>query len=340
MLRSLKGARLGLFIFLGTVLFVAMLFVIGNKNALFTKTTTIKTFFSDIGGLKNGSPVRLSGYQIGNVSKVSLVPDSLGLVEVDMQISNDVLSFVRLNSKASIETKGVIGEKYVAISPGSDKLPIVSEGTVIQSKSPVNITQMLNSTNEIMDYAKKMMKDFGIVLEKVNKGEGTIGKLVNDDELYKSTVHIVKTADTSLATMTIDLDNIAALIDKMGENLNSILKSVDSTTAEVGMMIKDIREGKGALGVLVGDKATEDSLRSMVRQLSETVAEIKLGSVRFSEDMEALKHNWLFKDYFEQRGYWDYNEYKSDIEKKLELLNKRINELKALEKKLGMKESK
>ncbi len=339
MLRRLKGARLGLFIFLGTILFVAMIFIIGNKNALFTKTTTVKTFFTDIGGLKNGSPVRLSGYQIGNVNRISLVPDSLGLVEVEMQINNNVLSFVRLDSKASIETKGVIGQKYVSITPGSDKLPIVTEGTVLPSKSPVSITNMINSTNEIMDYAKKMMKDFGIVLEKINNGEGTVGKLVNDDELYRSTVHIVKTADTSLATMTIDLDNVAALIDKMGENLNSILKSVDSTTSELGKVVKDVREGKGALGVLIGDKAAEDSLRAMVRQLSETVAEIKLGSVRFSEDMEALKHNWLFKEYFEQRGYWDYNEYKSDIERKLELLNKKINELKKLEKKLGMKES-
>jgi phospholipid/cholesterol/gamma-HCH transport system substrate-binding protein len=337
MLNSLKGAKLGIFIFLGTLLFVVIIFVIGNKNSLFTDTTTVISYFSNIGGLKNGSPVNMSGYQVGFVNRVSLIPDSLGKVEVDMKINNDVISFVRIDSKASIETKGVIGQKYVAITPGSNDLPVVKEGTIIASESPVNITDMINNTNEIMSYTKNMMQEFNTVLEKINNGEGTIGKLVNDDELYTSTVHIVKTADTSLATMTLDLDNVAALIDKMGENLNSILKSVDSTTQQVGYMIKDIRNGKGALGVLVGDRATEDSLRSMVKQLSSTVNEIKIGSIRFSEDMEALKHNWLFKSYFEERGYWDYGEFKKEIKVKMDELNKRIEELKKLENKHGIK---
>jgi len=337
MLNSLKGAKLGIFIFLGTLLFVVIIFVIGNKNSLFTDTTTVISYFSNIGGLKNGSPVNMNGYQVGFVNRVSLIPDSLGKVEVDMKINNDVISFVRIDSKASIETKGVIGQKYVAITPGSNDLPVVKEGTIIASESPVNITDMINNTNEIMSYTKNMMQEFNTVLEKINNGEGTIGKLVNDDELYTSTVHIVKTADTSLATMTLDLDNVAALIDKMGENLNSILKSVDSTTQQVGYMIKDIRNGKGALGVLVGDRATEDSLRSMVKQLSSTVNEIKIGSIRFSEDMEALKHNWLFKSYFEERGYWDYGEFKKEIKVKMDELNKRIEELKKLENKHGIK---
>jgi phospholipid/cholesterol/gamma-HCH transport system substrate-binding protein len=340
MLKSLKGAKLGIFIFLGTLMFVAIIFVIGNKNSLFTDTTTVISYFSNIGGLKNGSPVNMSGYQVGYVNRVSLIPDSLGKVEVDMKINNDVISFVRLDSKASIETKGVIGQKYVAITPGSNQLPVVTDGTVIASESPVNITDMINNTNEIMSYTKNMMQEFNAVLAKINDGEGTIGKLVNDDELYNSTVHIVKTADTSLATMTLDLDNVAALIDKMGENLNSILKSVDSTTQQVGFVIKDIRNGKGALGVLVGDKATEDSLRSIVKELSSTVSEIKTGSIRFSEDMEALKHNWLFKSYFEERGYWDYNEYNKELKAKMEELNKKIEELKKLENKHGVKSEK
>ncbi len=339
MLKSLKGAKLGIFIFLGTLLFVAIIFVVGNKNSMFTDTTTVISYFTNIAGLKNGSPVNMSGYQVGYVNRISLIPDSSGKVEVDMKINNDVISFVRIDSKARIETKGVIGQKYVAITPGSPDLPIVTEGTIIVSESPVNITDMINNSNEIMLYAKSMVKELDDVLEKINNGEGTIGKLVNNDELYNSAVHIVKTADTSLAIATIDFDNVTALIDKMGENLNSILKSVDSTSQQVGFVIKDIRDGKGALGVLVGDKATEDSLRNMVKQLSSTVYEIKTGSIRFSEDMEALKHNWLFKEYFEQRGYWDYNEYKRDIDRKLELLNKRINQLKKLEKKLGMKET-
>ncbi len=329
MSKRFEGAKLGIFIFLGTVFLVIMLFVMGGRKTLFSSSITVKSFFGDINGLKNGASVYLSGYKIGTVRAIKLLPDSLGIVEVDMEIEKENARFIHLDSRARIETKGFIGEKYVAISPGSEDFPLITDGGVIQSEVLFSINQVIQSTTQIIGYTRDLTRNFNEILEKVNNGEGTLGRLINDNELYDASVKIVHTADTSLQTMTNDLDEISKLIASLGLNLAGILSNLDSATTSVNALIADIKEGKGALGMFVGDESVRDSLESTIKKLSRTAAEVELGSIRFAENMEALKHNWLFKKYFEERGYWDYDKYRREIDAKLDSLRK---EREALEK--------
>ena len=90
MLRYLKGARLGLFIFLGTVCLVIAIFLIGSKEALFISSITLKTKFTRVEGLKTGAPVRLSGYTIGSVSNIELADDTSGNVLVTMNVDKNI----------------------------------------------------------------------------------------------------------------------------------------------------------------------------------------------------------------------------------------------------------
>ncbi len=329
MLKRLEGAKLGIFIFLGTVLLVIMLFVMGGRETLFSSTITVTSYFKNINGLKNGAPIYLSGYKIGSVKDIKLLPDSLGVVKVDMSIDKNNTKFIRLDSKARIETKGFIGEKYVAISPGSDALPEITNGGVIQSEEAISINKVIQSTTQIISYTEELTKNFSEILQKINRGEGTLGQLINDKELYASTVNIVHTADTSLKVMTSDLDEISKLIASLGLNLRDILVHLDSATQNVNSLVWDIKKGKGALGMFVGDKSVRDSLEKTIERLTRTATQVELGSIRFSENMEALKHNWLFKKYFEERGYWDYDTYRKEIDAKLDSLRR---EREALEK--------
>ena len=104
MLKNLEGARLGIFIFFGSVLLIIFIFFIGNKDSMFVKTINIKAYFTNVEGLKPGAPVRLSGYDIGSVSSLVLVPGSSGKIEVTMMIQKDMIKFIRLDSQDSIET--------------------------------------------------------------------------------------------------------------------------------------------------------------------------------------------------------------------------------------------
>ncbi|MGK9475335.1 MlaD family protein [Melioribacter sp. OK-6-Me] len=345
MLKNLEGARLGLFIFIGTVLLVISIFLIGNRENLFTSTIEIRTYFDQIEGLKPGAPVRLSGYDIGSVSNISLVGGKDGNVEVVMRIDNDLVHFIRLDSEASIETEGLVGKKIVTISPGSADQPVIKNGGIIKSKNPLNLSVIMEQTESTISYLKDLTKDLAEIVAKVNKGEGTIGKIVNDDRLYESAVSITKNADRSLTQVTKRLTDVSDIIVEMTGSIKSIISNVDSAIYDVKRVVDKVDRGEGVLGVLVSDQKMADSLKQVISNLTRTSDEARMATSSLYENMEALKHNWLFKGYFEERGYWNKVEYEKEIEKRIEelkrqnqLLDMKIKELLELEKKLDAKE--
>ena len=339
MLKHFEGARLGIFIFLGTVLLILAIFMIGNRDSLFVSSITVKTYFQKVQGLRTGAPVRLSGYDVGSVSSMALVSDTSGRVEVIMRIEESVQQFIRLDSEASIETEGLVGKQIISISPGTTKFAVVTDGGIIKAKNPVSVEAIIKEVQDIMSYIKDITKEFTGISTKINAGEGTIGKLINDDQLYYAAVDITKSADRNLTTITERLEDVSNFIIDMGGGVKSIMNNVDSAIVDVKYMISDVKKGKGTLGLLMKDESVYDSVKATINNLVGTTEATMIGARRFAENMEALKHNWLFKSYFEQRGYWETADYEKSIDEKIlelrkqnEEFQKRINELKDLEK--------
>ncbi len=344
MLKQLEGARLGIFIFFGTVLLVISIFLLGSKEKLFTRTSEVKSYFSQIEGLKSGAPVRLSGYDIGSVSSISFAADSTAKVEVKMRIDNALKHFIHLDSEAAIETEGLVGKKIVTITAGSADAPEIGDGGVIRSKNPVNISAIMEETESIMGNIKDLTKEFSEIFSKVNKGEGSIGRLVNDDQLYKSAVNATQSADRSMSIITKRLDEIADIIVKISASMKSIVGNIDSATIDVRNLVHKVNKGEGVLGSLIGDKKIADSVRTMLKNLVKTSDDARIATSSLAENMEALKHNWLFKSYFEERGYWSQSEYEKaidlqlgELKKQQEIVDQKMKELKELELRLQKK---
>jgi len=344
MFKQLEGARLGIFIFFGTVLLVISIFLLGNKEKLFTSTIQIKAYFNQVEGLKPGAPVRLSGYDIGSVSSISFASDQSARVEVKMRIDNTLKHFIRLNSEAAIETEGLVGKKIVTISAGSDQAPEITEDGTIRSKNPVNVSAIIEETQGLMGNIKNLSKDFSEIFAKINQGQGTLGKLVNNDELYRSTVAITQSADKSMTSITTRLNEISDIIVNMSGNMKSIIGNVDSATADVRHLLTHVDRGEGALGALIADKKVADSVKTIIRNFAKTSDDVRIAASGLAENMEALKHNWLFKGYFEERGYWNHSEYEkaidlqlTELKKQQEIIDQKTKELKELESRLEKK---
>jgi phospholipid/cholesterol/gamma-HCH transport system substrate-binding protein len=316
MFKSLEGAKLGLFIFVGSALIVLSIFTIGNKDSLFVDTIIVNSKFENVEGLKTGAPVRLSGFTIGSVSNIVLSGDSLGTVIVSMNIEKSLQHFIRLDSEASIVTEGLVGKKVVAIQPGSPSLAIAGAGSFIKSKTPLNISQVIEDTQSIIIYVKDLTKDFADIVHKVNEGDGSIGKLVNDSELYNAAVDITQSAKTSLDSITAKMNQIAQLIVETNNTASKVFADIDTSMVAIKNIVMKVESGEGSIGKLLKDEDSYDSLKVMVNNLTVSTEAAKEGLISFSENMEALKHNWLFKKYFEERGYWS----KTEIDDKLELL--------------------
>jgi phospholipid/cholesterol/gamma-HCH transport system substrate-binding protein len=343
MFKNLSGARLGLFVFLGTILLVLAIFLVGNKESLFTPTFTAKAIFKNIEGLRIGAPVRMSGIDVGSVSNIEIAPDTSGRVVVSMRIQSSVREFIRLDSKASIETEGLVGNKIVVVTVGSTTSKIVSNGGFILSKTPLSIAQIIEESQGTLNYIKEITKNFSEIVLKINNGEGTIGRLINNEDLYNAATELTLSADKSLNSITSRLNQISDLIvDATGE-FQKIGVQIDSVVIRVDNLVKGVQDGKGVLGSIVSEKgAYNDSIKVIMANLLSMTQGIKTGAMKFAENMEALKHNWLFKSYFEERGYWDISSYEKGIDLKLQelkdrtkVLDEKIKELQDLERATG-----
>ncbi len=176
--------RLGTFIIVGIALFVLVIFIIGKQKHLFDPVFGITAKFENVSGLQVGSAVRFSGINIGTVDRIRIVNDST--VRVDMLIKEDVRRFIREDSEAGIGSEGIIGDKLVVLSQGSPKAKIVKDGQVIGSSEPVETDAIMASLQVTVDNAALATGQITDILGKVNSGEGTLGRLIQDKSMAEN----------------------------------------------------------------------------------------------------------------------------------------------------------
>jgi phospholipid/cholesterol/gamma-HCH transport system substrate-binding protein len=344
MLKDLSGAKLGIFIFIGSALLIVGIFLLGNKESLFRPTFTVKAYFSNIEGLRNGAPVRLGGIDVGSVKDIQIVQDTTGKIEVSMRLQNEIQRFIRKDTKASIETEGLVGNKVVILQIGSASADPIGEGGVIQAKDPVGFAAVIDETQGIMGYTKEMTKSMSEIVEKINRGEGTIGKILTDEKLYYQATELTKRADQSLYAVITELEKVSDIFKNLGSGVNEVITNVNRVVTEIDTIISDIHKGRGMLGQVLVEGSDYDSLfTTTMSEIQKTSIDARLAASRLAENMEALKHNWLFKSYFEERGYWDKAEYEDQInsslrelDEKIKLIDERIETLRQLEEKASV----
>ncbi len=145
-------------------------------------------------------------------------------------------------------------------------------------------------------------------------------------------------------TITKRLDEISDIIVNTSGSLKSIVGNVDATINDLRNILSNIKNGEGVLGKLISDKKMADSVSSIIRNLVKTADQTRIATSSLAENMEALKHNWLFKSYFEERGYWNQSEYEKaidlqlgELKKQQQIVDQKMKELKELELRLQKK---
>ena len=270
---------------------------------------------------------------------MEILNDTTGRVEVSMSLQTDVERFIKTDTKATIETEGLVGNKVVVLRMGTSAAEPIKDGGVIQSQEPVSFSAIIAQTEGIMEYTKKMTKDLSEIIGGVNKGEGSIGKLFKDDELYNSATQLTEQADVSLKNITDELNRVTGLFDRLGVGVEKVVINVNRSVSDLDTIIAGVRDGKGVMGkLIVGGSEYDSTFATTLENVNKTSRDARLAASRLAENMEALKHNWLFKSYFENRGYWDKAEYEDkldakvkEIDQKIRILDERINQLRQLQ---------
>ncbi len=186
-----RAARLGAFIVVTLAILVAGVFIIGGKQYLFSSTYQVKAQFDNVAGLDAGGDVRVGGVHSGTVHSI-LLPHKPGeKVTVVIDLSKSTHEIIKQDSVATIETEGLLGNQYLAISFGSVTSPDVRDGDMLASQQPLEMADLLKKASGILDSSQQAIQNTTLatanlnsISAKIDRGDGTVGALVNDRQLY------------------------------------------------------------------------------------------------------------------------------------------------------------
>jgi phospholipid/cholesterol/gamma-HCH transport system substrate-binding protein len=173
-------------------IFAASVFLVGRQESKFGSHYRVRSEFENVAGLSEGADVRVGGVRKGTVQSIRLPKSPDGNVIVTMDLATETQTIVRRDSVASIQSEGLLGDKYVAISFGSMEAARLKGGETIESQPPFDISDLFTKANQIMDTGQGALEailgaadNVNLITAKINTGKGTVGALINDTTLYK-----------------------------------------------------------------------------------------------------------------------------------------------------------
>ena len=188
-----RAFRLGVFIVMALLIFAAGVFWIGKKQFLFHSTYRLNAEFQTVAGLNGGAEVRVGGIHEGTVRQIQLPTRPNEKVRVLMDLAGGTRNVIKKDSVATIRSEGLVGDKFVEISFGSEQSPKVNGGDTIRGEPPLQISDLLHKTDEVLDSTKGAVdnlngtaSNLNSITTKINAGQGSLGALINNKKIYQN----------------------------------------------------------------------------------------------------------------------------------------------------------
>jgi phospholipid/cholesterol/gamma-HCH transport system substrate-binding protein len=305
-----RAAAVGAFVVAGILLFGAGLFLIGDRRMLFSDTFEVSAEFANISGLQDGAKVRVAGMDAGEVESIHVPPGPSSRFRVNLRVREDLHQIIRVDSVATIQTDGLVGNKFVQVDAGTDAAAIIPEHGTIHSREPFDLSAMLQRMSETVDLVTATIQDL--------KGG----------------------LDEALGSVTDTAEQAQALMNDLGSEARTIMASARKVSGDLSVIVSSAREGKGSVGKFLTDDSLYTSAKSLMSDAEKAVANLReasadarsaiadlrgengpmkgvtgelkqtLSSARdamadLAENTEALKRNFFFRGVFNRRGYFD-----------------------------------
>ena len=300
-----RQARVGLLVVLGFLLFAIALFAIANRTFLFSKTFPISATFNQVAGLPLGAAVQYQGVNVGRVEAVRLPDNPGGKIQVEMAISESARKVIRKNTEAQIKTDGLVGSQIVVLVSTSATGEEISNEDVISGVDPFDLFQITDKALVSVQNFEKAAVTFERIMLDVANGQGTLGRIVYDSTLYKSIVSTTDETRRVLSTLATNAEVLVDVATKATEGVSTILDRVESGEGTMARLLNDPDLYNRLIASTDSVQVITNEMYSILENMNNTANWSSLAAFRFAELMEAAKHNWLFKRYFEERGYME-----------------------------------
>lgn len=293
--------KLGMFVALGLALFFATVYFIGKSQNLFGGTFHLKAQFRNVGGLKVGNNVLLSGISIGSVKSIDFFSDST--VVVDLVIVDEVQHYIKSDALASIGSDGLMGDKVLTISPGTVSNVVVKENATIASKEAVDLEDIMKGLKKSVDNAEVITYQLSEFSYKINNGKGALAKVLTDENFAKGidkTLVNIQSGSDEFVTFTKKMNYKDGTLSRLTADpryANSIERSLNNfekSSGEIHDFTVKLNNEKGILSKLLTDERLAASVDS-------TLIHLQTGTKKLNEIEEAAKYNFLLRGYFRKK---------------------------------------
>ena len=291
--------QVGVFLTFGLALGFAVIFLIGKESAMFESKTQLWLKFRDIQGLTVGAKVLLAGLSVGTVEDISFT-EELGDKQMHVRIAvrDSMMPRVRADSRAAIGSKGLLGDKVVQLTVGSEGEPQLQNGDFIISDQPPDMFEFLKKGDEIIDkvqdiasYVRDMLREYsdedttlhmkGIIASidemmwTANTGEGLVNSILYDKELKSNTKRAVANASEAVAefkeTGRIVNDIMREVRGGQGtlhsliydQEGKKIVRNLLNATENIGEVLREVREGNGVVHTVIYDEDAGNFIRNL-----------------------------------------------------------------------------
>lgn len=194
-----RKIKTGLFVVISFGLLLVTIFLIGKQKNLFGDTFTTYADFKNIAGLKVGNFVRFAGINVGTVDDISIVNDTT--VRVSLILQKNIKKYIKTDVVASIGSDGLMGDKLVQLGPGSNAAPLVKEGGPLKASDPADMDKMIAKFNEITNNAASLTGGLSEIVNKINTGQGSLGRLITSDKLAKDLESTVSSTRSTVSSI-------------------------------------------------------------------------------------------------------------------------------------------
>jgi phospholipid/cholesterol/gamma-HCH transport system substrate-binding protein len=244
--------KVGLVMTIAFVVLLIAVFFAGNIQNVFLKKGELKIKFRDVVGLRKGAPVWILGLEEGSVKNITLDP-TYGVI-VTIAVNKNALEFVRKDSRATILTMGLLGDKYIELSTGSPQAEPIRPAEVIKGSSEMGLREVMGQFIEKIDS----------LVTKIEGGQGTIAKLLNDPALYNNLLGATHSLSAFLENLKDSKGTLKLLIDDP-----SVYKKMLAATSSIEEFSKRINESSGTLRRLIEDPSLYNKTLTVASQIEE-----------------------------------------------------------------------
>ena len=269
-----SAVRVGATVLVGILVLAVAIFLVGERQFLFSRKNRYFIEFENVSNLTVGNPVQLNGVTVGKVEDIVLPEDTDATVQVWITVDRRYEQRIRQDSQARIQTLGLLGDKYIAINSGSPGVPAIEPGGQIAAAPATEIDELLASGGDVVDNLVVAANSLSNILSRMERGEGLLGALVADRGDGKTINDTVTTILTDVRDVLADVKQGKGSLGRLLYD-DSLARDLETAVSQLEELAAKLNEGDGLLPALVSDPALKDRFGDALENLETTSGELE-----------------------------------------------------------------